>query len=109
MKGRENRMNNEERILALLTQMQSDMADVKETIKQHGERLDHLDERTQRIALLMEVEFQNKLQALYDGHQTILETLTPPERIDALETDVSVLKMAVHRHTEEIKDLRKAQ
>ncbi len=102
-------MTNEEKILELLTQMQADMADMKGTLKQHGERLDQLDDRTQRIALLMEVDFQNKLQALYDGHQTIMEAITPKERIEEIEADVSVLKMAVRNLAEEIKELKKAQ
>ncbi len=109
-------MTNEEKILELLTQMrgdmtqmQADMADMKGTLKQHGERLDQLDDRTQRIALLMEVDFQNKLQALYDGHRTIIEAITPKERIEEIEADVSVLKMAVRNLAEEIKELKKAQ
>jgi len=123
-------MNNEEKILEVLkkhgemlgqmqadmTTMKADMADMKETLKQHGERLDriderldHLDERSQRTALLLEVEYKQKLDLLYEGHQTIMETITPKERIDEIEADVTVLKIAVRTLSEEIKELKKAQ
>lgn len=38
-------MNNEEKILTLLTQMQSDLSDVKTTQSEHGEQLTELSDR----------------------------------------------------------------
>jgi len=82
---------------------------VEATVVKQGELLQKVDERSQRIALLMEVEFQRKLDLLYEGHQTIMETITPKERIEEMEADISVLKMASRSHSEEIKGLKKAQ
>jgi len=116
-------MTNEEKILELLEQhgallermdkrldkLEDTQAKQGEQLQKQGDLLQKVDERSQRTALLMEVDFQRKLDLLYEGHQTIMEAITPKERIEELEADVSVLKMAVRSLAEELKELKKAQ
>lgn len=116
-------MNNEEKILAMLAQMQSDMTGMKADMAGMKadmvgmktdmvgmkERLDQIDERSQRTAVLMETEVMDKLNLLYEGHGLIMETLAPKDRVDELEADVVVLKSAVKMLTQEVAELKKAQ
>ncbi len=88
-------MNNEEKILEIL--------------EKHGELLKKLDDRSQRTAVLLETEYKHKLDTLYEGHQAIMDALTPKERIEELEADVSVLKIAVRTLSEELQVLKKAR
>lgn len=62
-----------------------------------------------QLQLFDENIFTPKLNLLAEGHQTILETLTPKERIEAMEADISVLKMAIRSLTAEVAELKKAQ
>ena len=105
-------MNNEEKILELLVQMQSDMAGMKADMAGMKERIDQIDERSQRTAVLMDADIVPKLQLLYEGHGAIMEKLdklATKDRVDELEADVIVLKTAVKMLTQEVAELKKAQ
>lgn len=119
-------MNNEEKILEMLTQLQSDMTQLKQTVDQRGELLEKVDERSQRTAdllasvddrsqrtaVLMEADLAPKLQLLYEGHgaiMDILKTLATKDRVEELEADIIVLKTAVKMLTQEVAELKKAQ
>ena len=114
-------MSNEEKILAMLvdlkesTDKQFESMDKRfeaidkrldtmdERMDRLDERMDRLDERSQRTAVLLETEVDRKLNLLYEGHETIMECLdklAPKDRVDELESDVIVLKIA---------ELKKAQ
>jgi len=98
-------MSNEEKILEMLAQLQTDMAGMKE-------QLDRVDERSQRTAVLMEADIAPKLQLLYEGHGAIMESLdklATKGRVDELEADIIVLKTAVKMLTQEVAELKKAQ
>jgi len=98
-------MNNEEKFLEMLAQLQTDMAGMKE-------QLDRVDERSQRTAVLMEADIAPKLQLLYEGHGAIMESLdklATKGRVDELEADIIVLKTAVKMLTQEVAELKKAQ
>ena len=112
-------MNNEEKILEMLTQLQTDMAGMKTDMAgmktdMDGmkEQLDRVDERSQRTAVLMEADIAPKLQLLYEGHGAIMESLdrlATKDRVDELEADIVVLKTAVRMLTQEVAELKKAQ
>lgn len=112
-------MNNEEKILEMLVQMQSDMAgmksdmaDMKSDTAGMKERIDQIDERSQRTDILMEADLAPKLQLLYEGHgaiMDILKTLATKDRVEELEADIIVLKTAVKMLTQEVAELKKAQ
>ena len=81
-------------------------------LKKHGELLEKLDERSQRTAVLMETEVTRKLDLLYEGHGAImdfLETLAPKSRVEVLEDDVRLLKIAFKSMQQDIAGLKKAQ
>ena len=81
-------------------------------LKKHGELLEKLDERSQRTAVLMETEVTRKLDLLYEGHgaiMDILETLAPKSRVEGLEDDVRLLKIAFKSMQQDIAGLKKAQ
>lgn len=123
-------MNNEEKILSILTQMQSDMtrmqsdmtkmqaditgiqtdmtgvkadiAKMQADMSDMKEQLDRVDERSLRTAILLENEVDRKLSLLYEGHGILRETLAPIDRVEKLEDDVALLKDVV-------KGLKRAQ
>ena len=50
-----------------------------------------------------------QLQLLAEGHQTILETLAPKSRVEALEEEVVFLKTVVRNLAQDVADLKQAQ
>lgn len=126
-------MNNEEKILGLLTEMKTDMAEMKtdmaemkagmaemktrmdrleENQAQQGELLARVDERSHRTALIVENEIAHKLALLYEGHETIMETLgtlASKNRVEELERDVALLKDVLKLMRREIDEMKKAQ
>lgn len=98
-------MSNEEKILDILGQMQTDMADVKK-------RIDLIDERSQRTAILMEADLAPKIQLLYEGHGLIMESLdklATKTRVEMLESELGLVKHTIKLMRQEIADLKKAQ
>lgn len=105
-------MSNEEKILEMLTQLQSDMTQLKQTVDQQGGLLERVDERSQRTAVLMEADIAPKLQLLYEGHGVIMESLdklATKDRVDKLEDEIIVLKTAFKVLSQRIAELEKAQ
>ncbi len=109
-------MNNEEKILELLTAMQSEMgamrsdiAELKATQAEQGELLKELDARSLKSAVLLETEIPHKLGLLFEGHKTILETLSPKSRVDELEEEVTILRSAFQALANRLTALEKAQ
>lgn len=119
-------MNNEEKILEILVQMQSDMvdmkadmagmkadmADMKTDMAGMKEQIDQIDVRSQRTAVLMETEVDRKLNLLYEGHGLIMESLdklATKDRVEKLEDEIIVLKTAFKTMNQRIAELEKAQ
>ena len=50
-----------------------------------------------------------QLQILAEGHQTLLETLAPKSRVEALEDEVVFIKSVMKAMSQEIAELKKAQ
>ena len=125
-------MNNEERILQILTAMQSDLAGLKEgqeslmqgqerleqrqeKLEQRQEKLEQRQEEMQetltRVAVTQEGLVLPRLQALYEGHGAIMERqagLAEKDRVEELEDDVAMLKNSVKRMRVEINELKRA-
>ena len=112
-------MSNEEKILELLTQMQTDIStlksgqqEIRTDITGIKDRLDRVEDRAQRTAVLLETEVDRKLDLLYDGHDAIMERLdklASRGRVEELENDVVLLKAAIKLMRLEIDKLKKAQ
>ena len=73
-------MNNEEKILQMLTKLtgdvaglKGDVAELKATQAQQGERLDEMQDTLTRVAVTQEGVVLPRLQALYEGHEAVEE------------------------------------
>jgi len=95
-------MNNEEKILAMLTQMQGDITDLKTAQTKMQDDLTHVKAR-------LDYDVEKRFDAVNEGIEAILEQLTPKSRVEALEADVVVLKTAIKALTQEVAELKKAQ
>ena len=75
-------MNNEEKILELLAELKTSVDKRFDTLEG---RLEELDQRSVRTQVLLETDYHDKLQLLYDGHAAIMEKLdelTPKGRVE---------------------------
>lgn len=102
-------MNNEEKILEMLTAMQSDIAELKAAQAVQGELLKELDARSLKSAVLLETDIPHQLGLLFEGHKTILETLSPKSRVEELEEEVTILRSAFQALANRLTALEKAQ
>lgn len=119
-------MNNEEKILELLTAMQSDITELKATQSKQGEqltkqgeqlaylaeRVDEIDTRSLRSAVLLETEVARDIRLVYKGQEALrqkVEELAPKGRVEAVEDDIAVLKDAYKLLRMEVNELKKVQ
>ena len=70
-------MNNEEKILAMLDKLTSDMAEMKTTQAAQGERLLNIEMRIENTII-------PDIKALAGGHMQLLETLASKESVEDL-------------------------
>lgn len=102
-------MNNEEKILQLLAELKTSVDKRFDTIEG---RLEELDQRSVRTQVLLETDYHDKLQLLYDGHAAIMEKLdelTPKGRVETLEEEVDFLRSVVKSMSKRLDALEKAQ
>lgn len=69
---------------------------------------DKISASENRMLAYFEGKIEPQLQLLAEGHQQLLETLAPVSRVEALETDMSVLKYTVAQLAAEVKELKAA-
>ena len=109
-------MNNEEKILEMLGQMQADIAGMKTDIS--GIKSDQAAMKADQAAMKadiagiktrLDVEVMKQFKLLAEGQQTILETLAPKSRLEALEDEMTFMKSVVKSMSQRIADLEKAQ
>jgi len=119
-------MNNEEKILEMLTEMKSDISGLKSDVSglksdvselkavqaEQGKKLDEIDKRSERTAVLLEGEIGPKVQLLFEAVSTHAQTLEKKERVDRIEETLDqkavVLESITKSHTERIEKLEKA-
>jgi len=108
-------MQNEEKILGLLEQLVEDVSGLKqesaETKKELAalkEQMGRMDERLRR-ELTQENMVLPQLRLLAEGNDTLLARSAPVERVEAVETDVDMLKTVVRLHSQDISALKKAR
>lgn len=80
-----------------------------EQLAQINERLEELDDRSLRSAVMLENQVLPQLQLLYEGQVTLQQTLAPKERVEVLEDDVITLKTVVKSISNRLAALEKAQ
>lgn len=130
-------MSNEEKILQMLADFGKEQAKLREQVMKQGILVEQINKKlleqnmkqmdlsvavksigqdvaetrqlAKRTAVLLETDYADKLQLLFDGHTTILETLAPKSRVEALEDDVSFMKTVIKALSQEIAELKKAQ
>ena len=91
-------MTNEEKMLEMLEKLTA--------------KVEQIDERSQRTAVLMEALMGPKIQLLYEGHGLIMESLdklATKTRVEMLESEMGLVKHAIKVMRQEIADLKKAQ
>lgn len=112
-------MNSEEKILQVLEnhgEMLEALGKQLEALgKQLGganKRLESVEMLSQRTAVLLETEYRDKLQLLYDGHSLIeekIDGLSPKSRVDELEDEVGFLRSVVKSMSKRLDALEKVQ
>ena len=55
------------------------------------------------------MDIEKKLNLLAEGHQTLLETLTPKTKTEELEENDILLRLAVAALSKDVAELKKAQ
>lgn len=90
-------MNNEEKILEMLTQMQEEQKHMREDIT--------------GIKLRLELNVDKQLKLLSEGQANILEHIDEKvtERTESLQDQIDVLRAATMQNSREIRALKKAQ
>lgn len=116
-------MNNEEKILEMLTKMQAQLDRMETRQDRVDTRLDRVDTRLdriearqdqvqddlQRVKLYLELDVEKRLAAINEGIDTIQERLIPEERMEKAEDDIIVLKTAVRALARDVAELKKAE
>ncbi len=123
-------MNNEEKILEMLSTLTEKVEKMDQRLDGMDQRLDGMDQRLEgmdqrldgmdqrleevdqrsiRTQVLLENDITDRLQLLYEGHQTLLETLAPKSRVEALEEEVALMKSAFRGLSQDVAELKKAQ
>ena len=123
-------MNSEEKILEILTKMQTQQEQMQTQMGQMQtqmgqmltrqdrlearqdrteERLRHAQEDIQRVRLYLELDVETRFKGINEGIDMILERLVPEERIVKAEDDIVVLKTAVRALARDVAELKKAE
>ena len=109
-------MSNEEKILTILSTMQTQMGQMQKQMDRIEERLDRIDARLdkaeddlQRVRLYLELDVEKRFDAINVGIDVIQERLVPEKRIKKAEDDIVVLKTAVKALARDVAELKKAE
>lgn len=95
-------MTNEEKILDILAGMSMRMESM-------DKKIDSIDNRLVKVEFRLDTEIVPRLDALAEGHATILGQLVPTTRVDELENRVKMLEAVLSSVTSELQQLKKAQ
>ncbi len=105
-------MNNEEKILEMLAKLTAKVDKQGDQLTYLTERVDEIDTRSLRSAVLLETEVARDVRLVYEGQEMLrqkMEELAPKDRVEVLEDDVAMLKDVIKLMRQEIAELKKAQ
>ncbi len=92
-------MDNEEKLLELLNDLKSAVSDMK------GD-MDALRQDVAIVRLDIENRMEPQIQSLAEGQKTLLETMAPKSRLDALEDEIVFMKSVIRSMSKEIAELK---
>lgn len=108
-------MNNEEKIIQMLTEMVQTMTKTNEKVNDIETRtsgmegqLISIETRITNIEVTQENTVVPQIQLLAEGHATIQNQIRNISVIDQLQDDISILKSAVSFLSHELADMKKA-
>ena len=81
---------------------------MKEELEPINDRLDTIDQRTNRLEVPLEHDIPHDIRLLAEGHEGILDRLPEAEEVDTLRARIRVLEKVVTDHTKAINELRQA-
>lgn len=81
---------------------------MKEELEPINDRLDTIDQRANRLEVLLEHDIPHDIKLLAEGHEGILNRLPEAEEVDTLRARIRVLEKVVTDHTKAINELRQA-
>ena len=81
----------------------------QKTLENQQKTLENQQNEITKINLTLENRVFPALEALAEGQKTILETLAPKNRVEALEDEVAFLKQMIKTLASEVNNLKRAQ
>ena len=94
----------EQRMTQRMDQQRKDiMSDVSTMMSQQRKDIMH------DVAVLIDAEVKPQFNLLAEGHQTLLDTLAPKNRVEALEDEIVFMKSVIKALAQDIQELKKAQ
>ena len=92
-------MDNEEKILELINDLKSTVGDMRKD-------MDALRQDVAIVRLDIENRMEPQIQSLAEGQKTLLETMAPKSRLDALEDEIVFMKSVIRSMSKEIAELK---
>lgn len=92
-------MDNEEKILELMNDLKSTVGDMRKD-------MDALRQDVAIVRLDIENRMEPQIQSLAEGQKTLLETMAPKNRLDALEDEIVFMKSVIRSMSKEIAELK---
>ena len=89
--------------------LKEDVSGLKEETASLKAQMGQMDERLRRVELTQENLVLPQLRLLAEGHDALLTQTVPVRRMEAVESDVDMLKTVVHVHSQDIRALKKAR
>lgn len=89
--------------------LKEDVSGLKEETASLKAQMGQMDERLRRVELTQENLVLPQLRLLAEGHDALLTQAVPVRRMEAVESDVDMLKTVVHVHSQDIRALKKAR